>query len=252
MAWSLIYLGWLANDSGEPARATALLEESLALCRAAGDQAGVAWSLVRLGLVKLFSRDYGAARSALRESLVLARALGDQRVTAWALHWLACAQLWSGEGSPEEVRRLEVESLELWMELGDRRNRSYSLALLAEVAYVEGDLVAALGYMREALLLAVEVGDKLGMLIMLTAFAVGAAAQGQYERMVRLAGALAALHAASGVPPHAVFRVHFDRALPVARRALDETIAAAAWREGQAMSLEQAIAYALQVETKDT
>ncbi len=246
MAWSLIYLGWLANDSGDPARASALLEESLALCRAAGDQFGAAWSLVRLGLVKLFQRDYEAARPALSESLVIARTLGDRMVTAWALHWLASALVWSGAGTMDEVRRLETESLELWEELGDRRNSSYSMAILAGVTYAEGDLAATYEYLREALHRSYEVGDKLGVMTVLTQLAALAAAQRQYERAVRLEGALAALHEASGLPPHAVFRIYFDRELPAAHQALGETGTAAAWQAGHSMSSEQVIAYAIE------
>ena len=117
--------------------------------------------------------------------------------------------------------------------------------MLAGVTYAEGDAAATRAHLREALLRSREVGDKLGMLTVLTQLAALAAAEGHYERAVRLEGALAALHEASGLPPHAVFRAYFDRELPAAHRALGETAAEVARREGRAMSQEQAIAAAL-------
>src|SRR5437667_74643 len=74
-------------------------------------------------------------------------------------------------------------------------------------------------------------------------FAVLAAQQGQPVRALRLAGAGAAHR--PGINLGGAEQAWLDRMLAPARHALAETAQAAAWAAGQAMTLEQAVAYAL-------
>jgi hypothetical protein len=46
-------------------------------------------------------------------------------------------------------------------------------------------------------------------------------------------------------------RADYERSVSVARERLDEPVFAAAWADGRAMTLEQAIAYALEVSPVD-
>ena len=84
---------------------------------------------------------------------------------------------------------------------------------------------------------------------MLVTFASIAAATDRARRAVRLGGAptrLANALAVSIVPDH---RVALDAALAAARAELGEAEFATAWREGQAMTTDQAVAYALVEDT---
>ncbi len=69
--------------------------------------------------------------------------------------------------------------------------------------------------------------------------------QGQPERAARILGAMEALEAD-------MFHAHrreYERAIATARAHIEQSEWEAAWAEGQAMTLEQAIAYALSDET---
>ena len=80
----------------------------------------------------------------------------------------------------------------------------------------------------------------------LVTFASIAAATDRARRAVRLGGAptrLANALAVSIVPDHRVRAL--DAALAAARAELGEAEFATAWREGQAMTTDQAVAYAL-------
>jgi len=79
----------------------------------------------------------------------------------------------------------------------------------------------------------------------LEGFAGLAAAQGQAERALCLAGAAAALCEAIGAPLPPVEQAWLDRRLEPARQALTEKARKAAQEEGRMMTLEQAIEYAL-------
>ena len=70
--------------------------------------------------------------------------------------------------------------------------------------------------------------------------------QGQPERAARLLGAAEALGEALYEPPRSGSRIHFELYVAAARAQLDEATFEAAWAEGRAMTLEQAVAHALE------
>ena len=77
-----------------------------------------------------------------------------------------------------------------------------------------------------------------------------AAAQGQHESALRLAGAASALREAIGAPLTRAQQSKLDQALEPARRRLGEVRAAAAWAEGRAMTVDAAVDHALALTEK--
>lgn len=76
---------------------------------------------------------------------------------------------------------------------------------------------------------------------------VGVTAQGDAKRSARLFGAAEALHEAIGEILEPEDRAEYDRYRAIARAALTEEAFAAAWAKGRAMTIEQAIAEALEL-----
>jgi hypothetical protein len=93
----------------------------------------------------------------------------------------------------------------------------------------QGDHAGALAVLREGLSLFRTLGNRLGAAYTLEAFAALAAAQGKGEHAARLSGAAAALRAVV-----ATSRSPADHAY-------QEGEFAAAWAQGRAMTLEEAI-----------
>jgi hypothetical protein len=73
-----------------------------------------------------------------------------------------------------------------------------------------------------------------------------AVAQGQNEQAARLLGSAEVLRDAIALPLQPPDRAEHDRIVAAARAQLDKSTFAAAWAEGRSMTLEQAIAYALE------
>jgi hypothetical protein len=88
-------------------------------------------------------------------------------------------------------------------------------------------------------------GGKLGIAEPLESLARLAVQGREWDRAARLWGAAAALREALGAPRAPNRRAEGERELGAARAALGESAFAASWAEGQALSLEQAIADAL-------
>ena len=116
---------------------------------------------------------------------------------------------------------------------------------LGSVAYYQGDYASARGYHEESLTIRREIGDRQGIAKSLEAFAGLAADQENPERAARLWGAAEALREEIGSPLAPNDREAYEREVAQARQVLGEAAFAAAWEEGRAMTMEQAVEYAL-------
>jgi hypothetical protein len=88
-------------------------------------------------------------------------------------------------------------------------------------------------------------GERGAIAYLLEDFAALAAMEDQPERALRLAGSAAAAHEALGVQLPSGQRARLDRLQASAWQTLIEPLATAAWEEGRAMILDQAVEYAL-------
>jgi hypothetical protein len=100
--------------------------------------------------------------------------------------------------------------------------------------------------LKESLTLFQELGDKDGSVECIEGLAGVATVRGQFERAVQLFSASAAARAEIGAPWTPVERSRYEPMIAQTRSVLDETIWVTAWAEGQAMTLEQIITYAVQ------
>jgi hypothetical protein len=91
-----------------------------------------------------------------------------------------------------------------------------------------------------------ELSNTFGLLVCCIGVAGVAVATGQYERATQLLAATRTLLVAIDAQLWAVDRSAYDCYLAAARAQLDEEVFTAAWRAGQTMDLEQAVAFALE------
>ena len=90
---TLNMLALARREQGDHAGARALLEESLALSRAAGDRAGMGGAVGRLGEVAHALGDYPRARALYQQAWRLAREDGHPKQLPWPPHDLGCLAL---------------------------------------------------------------------------------------------------------------------------------------------------------------
>ncbi len=239
--------GVLAGTQGDFERQDVILQESLALYRELGDKLGVAQSLNNLGSIAYSRGDWERAAALYMESLSLRRELGDKWGIANSLNNLGGVAY--SQGDYERAAALYAESLELRRELGDRRGIGMSLNNLGEVAQQQGDYERAAALYIESLDLRRELGDKLFIASSLSNLGEVACDQGDCERAAHLFGAAEALRETIGSPLPLAKRHEYERRVAAACDALGRESFAAAWAEGRAMTLKQAIAYALDQNT---
>jgi tetratricopeptide (TPR) repeat protein len=224
IAAALNNLGMLATDQGDPAGARPFYEESLAIKREIGDRWGIATSLNNLGIAAYRQGEYEAARALYEESLAIRRELADRWGVAGALNNLG--MIAHQQGDFRAARSLHEESLSIRRELGDRIGAAASLEALAELAY-EGNDQGGGGEPPE-----------------------GSPVE-DWRRAARLFAAGDALREAGGALLPVTEQEENRRQVSRVRELLGEEAFAAAWEEGRAKSLEEAVAYAL-AETSET
>jgi non-specific serine/threonine protein kinase len=240
----LYRLGNLSAEQGDPAEASRFHEESLSIRRALGDQAGIALSLNSLGNLALDRGEFESARSRYEESLLLSRELGDRRGWCWSRHFLGVVA--EHEGDFALARSIYEECLPVWRELRSQVQVAWVLHGIGYVAYRQGDFPVACSRLAESLTLFREMDYTGGLVRTLDRVGGLAVARGEMERAARLLAAAASQRAATGgrtalAPPE-----EFERDVAVVRADLGPAAFAAAWAEGQAMTLAEAIEYALQ------
>jgi predicted ATPase/class 3 adenylate cyclase/DNA-binding CsgD family transcriptional regulator len=238
--------GWLAHIHRDAPSAQQHLHAALALAREQDDRWATAWTLHLLGRVAYFGGDAGTARELGEQSLQLARAVGDEWLIAWAVHLLGLAAHIAADY--QTAHTYYQEALIIRERLGYLEGIGVCLNLLGMTDYHQGDHIAALARARDGMLALRRVGAYWTVHNTLALFATLAAALHQPWRAVRLAGATKAFSESIDVPPIPIAAEILEPALLAARRVLGDADFTAAWAEGQAMSLDEAVAEALTIE----
>lgn len=280
LAFSLATLGTFLNAyQSNSARAMPLLEESLALYRETGNKWGARHVLGLLGEIAVLHNHFDQASVCFQESLALSQELGVPDGIAWALFCLGTLAFLQGEHKQAMMFFVEswpfsravklrgpilmslsyMETIALRQgEFG--RAREFAEEFMAEIREIglragwrvypfnlnTSELEPLLALLVEDLTLAQKSGDKLIIVYVLFMIAKLIWTLGQLEKATYLYAA--ALSASTDFLPTSMplERVDFDHRISGTLLQLDEATFQRAWAEGSAMTLEQAVAYALE------
>jgi predicted ATPase/DNA-binding SARP family transcriptional activator len=242
IAFGLSWLGYMLSYEGD-AVGRALLEESLALSRKLEDTGGMVEALLNLGWAYDLQGEYSRAMGLFEETLVLCHEIADNGGISGALNGLGEAA--RSLGDYQRAATCYEAGLALRRELGDRRGSAAILTNIGQLALEQGQIGRATTFLAEAMIIYRELAYKEGIIWALDLLGRVAGVGGQPARAARLWSAAEALREALGKSLAAADRPEYDHWVADARAELGKAIFAAAWAEGRAMSLEQAIAEAL-------
>jgi tetratricopeptide (TPR) repeat protein len=229
-----------------------LLEKALLLFRELGDQIGIANVLAAYGFALRFAGEYAKATALFEESLAVRRTFGhnwDIGLALINLGYIALAQ-----GDISRATALFEQS----MALGKRNDYlllvAWPLRGLGSAAWLQGDDAQAIARHTKSLMLYRQMGDRWGMAECLEGLALVACRPSQsperIERGVRLLGAME-MREITGNPRPAAEAAWIEQAVISAQLMLGEISFTSALAEGRAMTLEQAIEYALSDSTDE-
>ena len=234
------------------------------------------------GLVSIMRHDLATAKRLLMRALVISRALNDKYFTGWALIYLGFAML----TETEEALQAAEEGLALFREIDHRPGIAQALNIVGNVAAGLGYYDRAQRAFDECLMVAQQTGEtrqichvfhnlawlslrrgnyeragdaaylsldlalkmnnRLLILLSLTTLSGALASKRQSHRAVRLLGASEAALEEMGAFYQPIDQPEIDRVIASVRTQLDAAVFQTTWAEGRAMTLEQAVAYALE------
>jgi predicted ATPase len=216
-------------------------EKNLELARAAADPRAIAGALVGLALTVEQQVDYGRARALYLEGADVARDCGETRLLAVIAYNLGEIALI--EGDAETARMNFQQTLDVTRELSDPGGEAFGLVGLSFVALSERDADKAAALLRSSLRLASNLGVRELLFSGLLGSAEVAVERGETARASRLLAATDALREEMGYTPSILEQNQRARIGTVLG---EDDALVAAQSEGRALTLDDAVAYALE------
>jgi predicted ATPase/DNA-binding XRE family transcriptional regulator len=242
----VISLHELAAITPDNEQDRAFLEQSLEIARELGSRRPIGIALFGLGILALRERDYTKARALFEQALNVLREIDNKPNLVVALD--ALAQVMVDQGEYESARAVCEESLMIGEKLVPRPTST--LILLGRLELYQDHTERAVAHLKDSISLLgqrKDPGARFSLTLSLDGLAEVCNKKKQPGRAVRL------LSAVEGLQEHVgdmdlVFVVNpenHNRNIAAAREQLGDTAFNAAWSEGNAMTMEQAIEYAL-------
>lgn len=242
-ALALFGSGQLANFQGDDAIALAHVREALALWTDLGHSWGVAVAHLLLGIIAEDKGQYDLAADHLTRSLEWTRRGDDRANESLALYHLSIVR-WGQQDLDSAVDLIE-EALSVQRDVGDRWGEANCLGYRGIYAAVAGEYDRALNLQQASLRMRLDLGNPEEIVSSLASIASIAATICDHELAARLAAVEHRVRVTIGSSRKFPEGPYHDDAVSLARAALSESAFAAAWSEGLATALEDAIDLAL-------
>ncbi|MBM4421958.1 MAG: tetratricopeptide repeat protein [Chloroflexi bacterium] len=243
IAGALWNLAEVANLRGDYELARTRADDSFALYRELDDKHGIATALRALSEAMQNQGRLEQAISASEQSVGIFSQLNDRGCLGTTLCVLARQIQQSGD--LQRASALAGEAVRIAREIGHKHSASAALETLGSIALAQGDAAAAQQQFHDGLMLQYDLKDMRCISSLLRGCACLAAALKQPDRAARLLGAVEALWDGIGARPAPADHAAWEREAVAARAQLDESTFNAARDEGRAMTMDQAIEFAM-------
>jgi len=231
---------WLQTG---PKEARPSVEQALAIARAHSDQENIARALTVLGLVLTLEHNFAVAESALKESMALFQEVDDKWGYAHAVICLALGPYMQDDRAT--ALALHEQALVLFREVGDRYFQGVALRHIGALRVKQGDWTHGAIALRAAQILAQDLNSKWEIYAVIWSLAEAAQRAENPPRAVRLYWAAKNIADSIGAWTEDD-ESEIEKYLGSCRAAMGESAFAQAIEQGRTMTMEQAIAYALE------
>ena len=239
--------GAMALVQGDHKASIAYLRQAIALARELQNYELLAFGLHTLGLAALNEPDLETAESSFLEALPIFLAGGNDLMVSGLRTHLGTVALIKGDLDGAEASM--TEALDIARKVGDNVSTYFALYNLAQVALSRADFDKAAPLLAEGLALAGQVQDQTNLAYYLEGWAVVLGARGEGERSARLMGASQQLREAAEVATYNYLtpsRPLYEQTVAKVKAQIGEDAFDKASTEGRALSLKEAVSYALE------
>jgi predicted ATPase len=252
-ALALSGAGFTFMGGGDHAGARSMFQQSLPLYREAGDTLGAAVTAATLGHLIASQHDDARASALIEQTLAELHGAGESQLTgprrmqyllalALAANFLGQIQL--SHRDPDRAARMFTDGLNAARSAQEHFTILVSLYDLALSSQARADLAGATALLKEGLSLAGEAGDQPSAAYYLEAFAAVADRQDQPERAVSLLSAADALLQAKGsgwLHAYVPRAPHDDSVLSILRSRVGDAAFEQAWARGRSLDGKRAL-----------
>lgn len=236
LALGLAFIGFLGDLNAA--------QESVDIARSTHDVGILASCLIwQSQSLRIAGGDLQLARAAAAEGARLSRAIGSTWAVARSV--FSQGQLAAALAEWGEARAHFRESMESFLESQDRYHSNMARTELAHVERRQGNYAEALELSGQALLIWQDLGLPAAIAHQLEDLVMIAAGQGHIHDGVRLAGAASKLREKTGSQLKAEQQIEYDHVLNEVRGQMEMHIFQGLLREGEGMSISEAIRTAL-------
>jgi predicted ATPase/class 3 adenylate cyclase len=243
LAKTLKAAGVVAAVQGNNTQAETWLKEALTIYHQINNLDGIADALNNLGNIALGQGNYYQAKAILEECLLLRRKQNNRQGICSTLNNLGIIANCQGDFSKAEIHLQEAISLAC--EIEDKLSEAYALFNLGQSYLFQQRIAPGFRFLRQSLEININLGNKTDIAECLAGLGVVAVLYKQPFRAVQFYSLASHLQEETGLPVDPVYQALFDRYWAAARNQLDEKGFEQAFREGQAMSVEEALALIL-------
>jgi ATP/maltotriose-dependent transcriptional regulator MalT len=238
---ALDIMGIGSTALGDYVAARKYYDEYLERARAQNDRDAISIGLQHLGWIDLLDGDLAQAEKWLDQTTEYAQgAMGSA--------WQAALRgnLARLRGELDRAETLLVQAIDALQKLGDQSTTSDAIRNLGRLELTRGNVARARQLFRDALTMQRDGEIWYWLPWSFENFALHASAINDFARAARLFGAAEALRETRGARLPPIDRDEYAPHLANLRAHLDDAQLRAAWNEGRAMSIEQALEYALE------
>ncbi len=252
IAQSYLRLGQIARYRGEYDQTVKLLEAQLAIAKELDDKDGISYAIINIAEFARSRQDYERANNLYNQYLEFCRKLGHKRGIAYTLNDLG--EVARYQGDYKHASELYEESAQIARQSNDRGPLIWTLRSQGEVALYQKKYLKARKLYTETLDICQSQGGSSQLIIALCLEGLAGAAIGENQpiRAAKLLGAADLLFKACGGMLAMTDQADYQQRITTTRSLLDKTTFESTWEKGRALSMKQAISYALEPITKRT
>jgi predicted ATPase/DNA-binding SARP family transcriptional activator/predicted negative regulator of RcsB-dependent stress response len=237
-------LASIAILRGNYDKALTLLQISHDLCRKSFGPLDLAGTLLMMGTLAYHLTNYDEAGSRYQESYSIYQGQSHQEGVAYVLKQRAL--LARDMNDLEQAWEFSAKSLHTYQLLNRRESACSILAVQGSIAYRKGSLAHAIELFQQSLKDMSESRDRILLVTVIEWMGIASVSHGDHNHVASLLAFAEAQRSQMGVilpPPE---QPYHDEAIRILHETLDEETLTQAWQAGQAMTLEEAVAEALE------
>lgn len=238
----------LVLRQGDYETSRSLADTSIAMARSLKDPELIAYIVNGAGTVYRARRELDTAARMYDEALALLEGSPNRRLAVEVKNSLGLLAIERGDHAA--ARDILTECVAYSRSEGDESSLAQHLESLGNAELGLGDVDAAAARWTEALSIFRDLNDPFGMIWCLGGLVLVAAARGDHERTLRLAGVADRMSREWSLSTGSFRLGQLDEARSRARAKLSERKSEGAWNDGQAMSTARALEFALGSDAK--